>query len=58
MENYPNDKFFEILKVVLETLIEKIDESNLLDYCKTLKKTYSFIFSKLSTFGLPLQINI
>jgi len=58
MENYPNDKFFEILKIVLETLIEKIDENNLLDYCKTLKKTYIFIFSKLSTFGLSLQINI
>lgn len=47
LDNYPLDKYFQIVKVALETLIEKIDENNLLDYCRTLKKISNLVFAKL-----------
>ena len=53
-DNFSNEKFIEILRTVLEIIVEKIDEGNLLEYSKMLKKTYNFIFSKIA--NLPYDI--
>lgn len=51
------EKVSEILKVVLETIIDKIEEKNLVEYCRTLKKTFLFIFPKLISFPLHIDIS-
>lgn len=51
------EKVSEILKVVLETILEKIEEKNLVEYCRTLKKTFLFIFPKLISFPLHIDIS-
>ena len=58
LDAYPIDKFFDVLKVALEKLGEKLDESNLLDNCKTIKKTYHFVFGKLTSFGIPSGFSV
>lgn len=56
-ENFNYEQVSRILKSILDIVIEKIEEKNLVECCKTLKKTFLFIFPKVISFPSNIDIS-